>query len=195
MNHFNTGALDALEAKIKRIREGDPTPLLERWEMVIAADNRRGVLAGLDRHDLPMVPCMYRDSGGGAFGPGSKGPARDGAFHPGHHAWGPYAAGFDGNLSRSQYMRLTGPPLAPRYDQSRVIKSLETGHGHDPSTGQWFAVGAWADVVSREGVKFLPYHFEGAGHLPKRDMRGVRAEGRRDARDLMLRWIKSLLKG
>ena len=163
---------------------------------MIVADNRRGVLAGVDKDDAPMIPCSYRDSGGGAFGPGvSKGPKRDAAFGPSHKAWGPYAAGFDVNLATTQYKRLTGPPLAPRYDESRVIKHLETGHGRNPSTNEWFAVGAWADVVSRKGDPFLPYHFEGAGNLPRRDLRGVRAEGRREARKLALQWFKSLIKG
>jgi hypothetical protein len=113
---------------------------------------------------------------------------------------GPYAAGFDDNLTSRQYRALTGPPLAPRGEHSRVIKNLKTGHGRVSGQG-WKASGIWFDVVSTRGVYFLTAHFEGlstgrnhATKLPVRDLRGVRAWGMAEAVAAMRTWAATMLR-
>src|SRR5437868_2526960 len=75
-----------------------------------------------------------------------------------------------------------GPPLAPRRKLSRSIAHFQTFHGQaDKSTGyDWFVLGRWDDVVSKKGVPFLAFHFNGPQHnprLPVRDLAGVRPWG------------------
>ncbi len=136
-------------------------------------DNTRGVMAGIDANDQPMLPVTYRT---GVAKP-IKRTGRKRAI--------PARGGFTaGGLTTAQYKLLTGPPLAPRGLGSRVITNLETGH----STGSpWFAVGAWRDVVDAKGRAFLKYAFE------LRDLRGVRAEGRAEARALLRIYLRRLM--
>ena len=62
-------------------------------------------------------------------------------------------------------------------------------------TGVWEVVGAWINVVSKKGVPFLHWHFDGTGKLPRRDLRGIRPDGvakcRRSARAWMIDQIRS----
>ena len=62
--------------------------------------------------------------------------------------------------------------------QSRVITNLYTQQGYDGTRGVFFAIGAWKDVVSKNGVQFLIAHFTGADtgrfKLKVRDLRGIR---------------------
>jgi phage gpG-like protein len=57
-------------------------------------------------------------------------------------------------------------------------------------------------VVSTRGVPFLDAHFTGAStgrghavHLPRRDLRGVRPQGRQEAVVALNEWLARLLKG
>jgi phage gpG-like protein len=81
-----------------------------------------------------------------------------------------------------------------------VITNYFTGHGREGN--QWFATGAWFEVVSNRGVPFLEAHFTGAStgrghavHLPRRDLRGVRPQGRQEAVAALHDWLARLLKG
>ena len=157
---------DLLDEQMSRMQNFDPTPLLNQWADVIVEGNRRGVLSGLDGFDNPMPALKYRNGAG-------KRTARRRVPHFGRtyldtpsgpvRIKGPFAAGFDQNLSSSQYQEYTGPRLAPRRDESRVITALHTAINYDPATNTWEVVGAWADVVSATGVPFLKFHFEGDG--------------------------------
>jgi len=175
--------LDRLQARLLRIANPDATPLMKMWMRIIADDNRRGVLAGLDKHGNPLIPVTYRP----------KGP-KSTHVKPSRKK-GAYNAGIGGNLTSSQYRKLTGPPLAPRGQQSRVITNLLTDF--TPASianrnGRWEAWGYWDEVVSRKGVPFLKYHFDGAtlkhGFLPQRDLRGLRPQGIEKARLAMRAW-------
>lgn len=53
-SQFVTSGLERLEAKLKKLQHLDPTPLLIEWRKIIEADNRRGVLAGLDGYGTPL---------------------------------------------------------------------------------------------------------------------------------------------
>jgi hypothetical protein len=172
---------DELAKKLRRLRDPDASDLMEDWERVIVEDHRRGVLAGLDKDDQPMPPLKYR-GGRGAPTKGRKKSQFGTVKHPNN-------PGSGGNLSTSQYRKLTGPRLAPRGEESRVITNLHTGHGRDAKTNAWFAVGAWDRVVSKKGVPFLMFHFNGEGRLPRYDLRGVRPEGFRQAVQLLRQWI------
>jgi hypothetical protein len=62
-----------------------------------------------------------------------------------------------------------GPPLAPRYEQSRVIsnhfvREVESGPGRLVIQAGW------------SGVPFLAAHAAGSGHLPVRDILGIDPE-------------------
>jgi hypothetical protein len=52
-----------VQDRLARIADPDATPLMVRWMKVIDDNNRRGVLAGLDKNDVPLVPVTYRPVG------------------------------------------------------------------------------------------------------------------------------------
>lgn len=164
-------------------------PLMERWERVIEEDNRQGVLAGLDKDGNPAPPLRYRPKGNAlkltaAQRLGQRGNKRRGQYM----GSGPAASGWNNNLSTSEYRRLDGPRLAPRRQFSRVITNLVTDHGRDGNV--WFAEGSWLDVVSRKGIRFLRFHFDGSSRLPKYDLRGVRPAGKAKLLESLVAWAK-----
>jgi len=192
---FDFSALDRLGARLRALGHLDATPLMHTWMRIIEEDNRKGVLAGLDRCGLPMAPVKYRPKATPAQKPTKT--QRNGvkANQKGPSAgFGPWASGLNNNLTSSEYRLLGGPPLAPRGKQSRVITNLETTYGPPggiPADGRWFAAGAWDQVVSRAGIPFLPFHFRGEGRLPRRDLAGVRPDGVEKARAAMRAWAIS----
>lgn len=189
-NDVSTG-LGRLQSKLVAISHiaDHAGPLMERWERVIEADNRKGVLAGLDKDgNPPGRPLIYRPVGKGVkltvaqrLG---QSPNKRRGIYMGH---GPAASGLHNNLATSEYRKLTGPRLAPRRQFSRVITNLRTGHGRDGLV--WYAEGAWLEVVTPKGRHFLHYHFDGEGQL-RYDLRGVRPEGRRLLLDALREWAK-----
>lgn len=184
---YSWGGFDALSRKLSRLKDPDASPLMETWEKIIVEDNRKGVLAGTDKDDRPMPPLKYR-GGKGASAKGRKGGAR------GTVAAGANNPGTGGNLTTAEYQKLTGPRLAPRGANSRVITNLHTGSGRDPgAANRWFAMGAWLDVVSKRGAKILPAHFSGLNRLPRYDLAGVRAWGQKQAREALRQWAGKLL--
>lgn len=180
---LDLSGLDRLTERFRKLVNVDATPLMVTWEANIIKDNRDGVLAGLDKNGLPLIPVTYRPkpptqkrltAAQKNLAPGAR--ARRGAFA----GFGQHPAGLNNNLTTAEYQRLTGPPLAPRGAFSRVITNLKTGHelGLNPRTGAttWQAVGVWFEIVNRKGLKFMHYHFEGIGQK-LRDLRGVRPVG------------------
>lgn len=197
---------------LRRIRErlrrfsaptdSDLALLGEAWGKIIDDDNRRGVLAGLDRYGNPMAPVTYRPrppGPGRLAGRQKNNPAK--AARRGHFAgFGPHAAGLNNNLTSAEYRRLGGPPLAPRGAFSRVITNLKIRFGRQ---GAWkfLTVGYWDEVVSTKGVPFLMAHFTGKRtgrgrrtRLPVRDLRGLRPEGRKKAFTALKAWAIDLLR-
>lgn len=171
--------------------------LMEHWERIIEADNREGVLSGTDKDGNPEAPLRYR----GQRRVGEKWSKLTTAQRLGQNAnkrrgeymgHGPASSGLHNNLSSGEYRRLNGPRLAPRRQFSRIITNLVTASGREPgvSPAVWFAEGAWLDVVSRKGVRFLRFHFDGEGRLPKYDLRGVRPAGRKRMIDALHEWAK-----
>lgn len=205
MARVNVAAIGRLQQRLEKLADPDPTPLMLDWQQILIDDNRRGVLAGLDCNDVPMERVTYRPAANAPKGrvtarmrngaPRGKGLGVSAGF-------GPAAAGLNNNLTPAEYRTLSGPPLAPRRESSRVITNLVTGHGIDAETDNWYAEAWWEEVVSVRGVLFLPAHFTGANvgrgrmvKLPIRNLRGVRQWGRRKALRALQQWGWALVKG
>lgn len=176
----------------------DARPLMFTWQRIIEEDNRKGVLAGTDRYGRAMEHVRYRPvkakKGLGAKltdsqRNGLSARKKRGVFS----GLGPSAAGLHNNLTPQEYRKLAGPPLAPRGAFSRVITNLVTRFEPDSPDAR-MAYGEWKDVVSTKGVKFLPYHFNGEGRLPVRDLRGVRPEGVEKARKSAIAWLLDIIR-
>jgi hypothetical protein len=180
-----------LDERLRAVEQFDPSPVLDQWASILYEGNRRGVLAGLDGHDQPMPELKYRDGKGkatrnrkaGLFGTRTASKTGAGLFQTGLHD----------NLTRAKYKALTGPRLAPRRDSSRVIKNLEM-HWHQLADGHWEVVGEWYQVISQDGVPFLPYHFDGEGRNPKYDLRPVRPKDYEWCKNVMQAHINKLFR-
>jgi hypothetical protein len=144
----------------------DFTYLTRRIQAIMQEDHTRAILGGLDKDGTPFASVTYR---GGTILPVKRGDKSGKGI-------GPALQNEFGNLSSSQYRRLTGPPLAPRGRNSRIIANYATEAGK--SGNQWFVQSFLDDIVSRKGVPFMQYHFTGAGRNPIRDDRGIRPWGR-----------------
>lgn len=166
------GASDAavwkIEGLLQQFANLDFRPLMEGWEKVLEADNRRGLLQGQDGEGKPLDAVTYRPKAVKSV---------DLSILP-HN-----------NLTSSHYRSLSGPPLIPRGQNSRAIVNFVTSNGRGDD-GSWFALGAWKDVLDVDGRPFLDAHFEGKGHLPKRDLRGVRPQGLAEASEGLRRFLK-----
>jgi hypothetical protein len=188
--------LERLQARLRRIANPDATPLMASWMRIIDEDSRRGIMAGTDKDGAPLARVTYRPVGPKkGHAKHYKSPKYRGAYNP----------GVGGNLSSSQYRKMTGPPLAPRGVQSRVITNLKTGYQRlytGRTAGAWEAFAYWDEVVNKKGETFLHYHFQGASGggrkhnvtLPKRDLRGVRPEGREQARRALRAWMTDMVR-
>lgn len=185
--------LDRLQRKLGKLQDIDATPLMATWMQIVAEDNRDGIMAGLDKDGNPMAAVTYRPKNETATTKQQRNGGRRNAAFGQFGGFGPMAAGLHNNLSPAEYRRLSGPPLAPRGVFSRVISNLRTSfqRGRD---GTWQVVGAWFEVVSTRGVKFLSSHFNGSGNSPQRDLRGVRPSGRQKAREAALAWMRDYIR-
>lgn len=182
--------LTRLQARFNKIANPDARPLIHTLGNIIVDDNRRGVLAGLDKDGNPMVKTKYRPK---TLREKLTAAQRNGAKP--NAKIGKYAGGNGNNLSSSEYRKLDGPPLAPRRQFSRVITNLLIDFDDSQALrGRWEVWGYWDEVVSKKGVSFLKYHFNGEGHLPKRDLRGLRPEGRQKARDAARNWMREQVR-
>lgn len=188
-SEFSWLGYDALSRKLQRLADPDATPLMVAWQKILVEDNRKGVLEGRDMDDAPFPPLKYR---GGAAAP-TKG--RKGKAH-GTVAIGAHNPGIGANLTNAEYRKLTGPRLAPRGENSRIITNYMTKPGRDVGDRfRWYAAGAWLHVVNRKGEEFLDYHFDGMGKNPRYDLRGLRAWGQKLAREALKQWVDKLLAG
>jgi hypothetical protein len=176
---FDWPGYDALQANLSHLTEFDAYPLMERWADIIVEGNRRGLLAGTDGYDNPMPALKYRD--GKVKATRNRRVPMYGTSLYETTGIGNFGTGPNDNLPASKYRDLTGPRLAPRRDASRAIKNLHTEIRHDPTNKTWEVIGAWYQVVSEDGVPFLPFHFRGEGRLPTYDLRPIRAKDRQFA--------------
>jgi hypothetical protein len=196
---INTAGIDRVVARLAKVADvTSPTvmgPLLRDLYGVIVEDNRRGVMMGLDKFDKPAPPLKYRQ---GARIQSTTRTIRSGLF-------GIQELRFKGrdvkrgrmlpnnNLQTWQYKKLTGPRLAPRRDSSRVIANLR--HKENRRVGNtWIVEAYWPEVLTPDGLRLLPFHFEGTGRTPKYDLRGVRRWGTEKARHIARAYFLRLLK-
>lgn len=191
-------AFELIDARLAKLGNPDFTPLMEKWEDLIVEGNRRGVLSGIDGFDQPMKDLKYRG------GKGKRTGARKGdlfgykVFHTRNReneVFRPNIGSRGSNAGGRDYRDATGPRLAPFREQSRVIANLKTEHHRNGNV--WEAVGAWDSVISKKGVRFLPYHFaenRGNATFPRYDLRPVRKQERTKARSMMLAFVASLIK-
>lgn len=222
MNGFFEGSFDGVHAFTAQLStiENYIGPLMQAWAKVLIEDNRKGVLAGLDKNDQPVRPTSYRTSFTQA---GYDQPTYVKAvFNPfGGPDWkvnvsGGHMPGFKPgpghDLTTKQYQAQSGPPLAPRGMASRIISNYTVAPIF-ASGGQYGVEGGWDDVLSDKGVPFLPIHFNGTGkhaggqylnwypmkgvgrgkNLPRRNMNGLRNWGRTRARKDLREWINDLM--
>jgi hypothetical protein len=178
------------ERRLAKLKDPDPTPMLEHWKAIIVEDNRSGVLSGTDCNGKPLEKVTYRG------GVAKKTLYRRGA------AFGKPPVAFLGgtgdNLSAAEYRKLTGPPLAPRGEASRVIANL-TVNSAKLGPGRWEVVAGWEDILSRKGRPFIHAHFTGWKfkhfELKQRDLRGVRPGGVAKLKKALSDWTSYWLKG
>lgn len=192
LSRVDTSAIDAVLAKLGRaanVSYEDIKPLLEESERILIEGNRKGVLSQQGGHGQRLPDVTYR----GSFSKttyarrGQKFGSASGTFKG--RKFGGIASGdphAHGNLTTAEYRRLTGPPLAPRGEQSRVITNCVTSSGQDGS-GRFFVKRGWKQVLDRRGRPFLKYAFR------KRDLRGVRPWEREQIRKATRVWVKYFL--
>lgn len=198
--------LDRLIRRVGKLKRLDAVPLMASWMKIIEEDNRKGVLAGLDKDGNPMPAVTYRPKGptvkiGAKSAAKFRNNAKAGAKRGEFFGFGPSLAGLNNNLSRAEYEQLTGPPLAPRGQFSRVITNLKLGFTEDPFGIKWTAYGVWFEVVSVKGRPFLQYHFKGIRYrgwhgssFKRRNLAGVRPAGRDKARRAAVAWMRDQIR-
>lgn len=84
--------------------------------------------------------------------------------------------------------RGSGPRLAPKGVSSQVISKFEV---KTDATARSITAG-WTGVRSKKGVAYLGYHFDGQGHNPRYDLRGVRPQARAKMANAMTTWIRDI---
>ena len=67
---------------------------------------------------------------------------------------------------KGEYKGKTGPILAPSRTKSRIIANFFAFASR--RGGKWTIFAGWANVLSKKGVPFLPFHDSGTATLPRR---------------------------
>ena len=168
---------------VGRLRNPDLAMLMTRVEALMTEDHTRAVMSGQDKDGNPFTPVTYRN---GILAP----PKKRNRYNRGV---GQAKEDADGNLSPAEYRRLTGPPLAPRGMNSRIITNYATESGR--AGDQWFAKSFLVGIVSKSGFAFMESHFKGAGRLPRRDDRGIRPWGRDEIRKAIRAEVRRIIRG
>lgn len=164
-SQLSTAGFDRLSAKLRALGEIDYAPLAEAWGGIIEVDNHDGVLAGLDGWGRPL------------------------------HALAPST--IKHRKSAMGEADPNAPPLIPAWERSRVISAFTSGWTWQ-KLGQgrqkYVVIGAWENVfTTKKGVQFLPFHFRGEGHLPRRDLAHIRPDGLKAARAALRDFVEGKL--
>lgn len=200
---FNLAPIQRLRRGLAKLESVDPTPILETLEAVLQEDNRRGVMGGIDGDDQPMIRTTYRMS---LISANANMSARVGELPAEFTRKETNDIG--SSLKTSEYKKLSGPPLAPRGEGSRVISNYRTNNGREGKG--WFVEGSWIDILSRKGVPFIGAHFRGLHafffstnpngkrrgytvNLPRRNLVGLRKWGRDEARAQVKAWAQQVI--
>ena len=165
--------------------------LMEHWRKLMEQGNLDGVLAGTDGDGNPMTPVTYRPRNPRKMTVGERlgqrKNLRRGRF-AGTGSYSEFGILPNNNLSSSAYRRLTGPPMAPRGQFSRVVTNFKTTTFQAEEHGHWLVIGTWEDVMSPTGYHFLPDLFE------TRNLRGVRPNDLEKMRATILPWAKLVVR-
>lgn len=193
MSTVDLSGLDRLLKHLRRVQHPQPVLLQATTIQVMKDDNRKGILAGTDKDGAYMLAVTYRPKGAKGRTANARQrnnvKGRRGVFS----GLGPAAAGLHNNLTSGEYRKLSGPPLAPRGAFSRVITNYQTTPFIDGPL-RFGVIGLWLDVVNAKGRTFLSHHFNGAGRLPKRDLRGIRPDGRAKLRRAFIAWAADQIR-
>lgn len=186
--------LDRLIAHLKKVQRPDPVPLQAATIRIMEEDNRRGLLAGLDKDGIPLERVKYRPKGAPKRTTARQRNNADARKKAGSFGGvGPMAAGLHNNLTSAEYRRLAGPPLIPRGKSSRFITNYRLTMFEDAPL-RFGVIGLWDQIVNSAGEKFAHFHFDGKGRLPKRDIRGVRPDGRAKLRKAFIAWAADQIR-
>jgi len=167
-------------AGLGTLTEADLEPLFIGWERDLFEAHRKNVFSAIQPDGTPTPPVTYRTGiskptkarRGGKYGAKLDDPGQFGGFK----GFGPFQSGLHNNLSEAEYHGLTGPPLAPRGDDSRIITNFRTDF-RAINAGQWEVVAWLEDIVDFRGSPFMTRdHFNG-GSGKVRDYRGLSAWG------------------
>lgn len=165
--------------------------LMKHWRILMEEGNRNGVLAGTDCDGHPMLAVTYRPKDPRKLTVnerlGQRVSLRRGRF-AGAGNYDEHTLLPNNNLTSSAYRRLTGPPLAPRGQFSRVITNFKTTTFQTETHGNWVVIGTWDQVMSPSGYHFLPDLFE------TRNLRGVRPDDLAKMRKTILPWAKLTIR-
>jgi hypothetical protein len=197
----DTTGLDRLRAQFEEIAHVDPTDLLVRIGHLMDKDNRDGIMARLDGNNQELAAVTYRPVSAKTGKPVKKGIALTIEQRLGQNRGlkrgkssriGSGESHANNNLTTAEYRLLGGPPLAPRGPFSRVITNYHQGWGQI-APKVWEVVGSWVNVLSKKGVPFLHYHFDGIGQK-RRDLRGIRPAGMAAIRATSKKWMISIIQ-
>lgn len=184
LNYELTGRLQKM---LFSLENPDFSSLMQSIGVVMDEDHVKGIMAGADKDGKAMAPVSYRGGGAVPLVPtplkGKAARAAKKAATIKNWRWQAPLASKDDNLTMTEYRKLGGPPLAPRGLGSRVIRNFQTADGYDGKN--WFVEAFLVNVLDRKGEPFMHYHFDGKGRNPKRDLRGIRPEGRERIRRLV----------
>jgi hypothetical protein len=201
VNAVDTTGLDKLRAQFEEIANPNPTLLLIRISKLMDNDNRDGVLAGLGGDNQSLAPVTYRPVSAktgkrvkvGATLTIEQRLGQNRGIKRGRYSRiGSGDQRANNNLTTAEYRLLGGPPLAPRRQFSRVI----TNYKQDViqiGPKVWEVIGSWVNVLSKKGVPFLHYHFDGVGQK-RRDLRGIRPAGMEAIRATARKWMISIIQ-
>lgn len=177
----NVDGFTEVQAKLDALVDPDVGQILLGLQQVIFLQNRDGLLEGTDRDGAPMVATVREQT-------------PEGHWVSYHLPDGRLAKYYQAGRSGDRYEDGDGRPLNPHGLASRAITNLQT-FAEERGPNEWAAVGEWIGVESRNGVEFLPFHFEGAGRLPVRNLAGVRPDGWERAVALVDSWAAALIAG
>lgn len=147
------------------IDESDLEPLFARWARSWMEDHRQCVLSEQSKDGTPIRPVTYR--GSVAVAKKTRKGRKFGAAFGKFAGFGPFAVGLNNNLTNAEYKKLTGPALAPRGDDSRILTNALTDWGKTGS-GEFQLVAYLDEVVDTSGNPFMTQQFESG-----RDYRGI----------------------
>lgn len=161
----------------------DFRPFMAKVAAIMTEDHTRANLMGIGGDGISYKPVTYR---GDSAAPTLR-------RNRGNRGIKPALTGAGDNLTSAQYRRLTGPPLAPRGKDSRIIRNYTVEIEYDGTV--WKVRSYLRDVVDKKGRPFMQFHFDGAGRLPRRDDRGIRPWGREEIRRAREAEVRRILRG